>query len=93
MNLFNWLPSSKPDAWYGYDLLNTAAKERILTKDELKLFAHYKKMDDPQFKDKLPILLSKEKIVELWIRLIDGGLSLYVFMFFIGQRAKFKMKS
>ena len=66
LNLFNWLPSSKPGAWYGYDLINTIAKQRILSEEELKLLAHYKKMYDPKFKTKLPIILSKETIVDLW---------------------------
>ncbi len=65
LNLFNWLPGAGTGATYGYDLLKTIAKKRLLNDDELKLYAHYVRLFDPNFQNALPSFYTEEQIIKL----------------------------
>jgi hypothetical protein len=65
-NIFNWLPGSQCGAWHGFDLLNTIAKQRLLSDEEFKLYAHYLKMYNPQMRKLSPVTIDKDKILALW---------------------------
>lgn len=49
-NHLNWLGGPAPGAWYGYDLLSAVARTRELSGAELKMFAHYLKLFNPEMK-------------------------------------------
>jgi hypothetical protein len=66
LNDFNWLPGSNVGAWYGYDLLNTIANTRLLNDEEMKLYAHYLQLFNPQMKKVPKVGFQKEKLMELW---------------------------
>ncbi len=65
LNAFNWLPGLQHGAWYGYELLTAISKERILSEEEMKLFAHYLKLYNPELKRMPSITLDKEKLIAL----------------------------
>lgn len=56
LNRFNWIPGTKEGAWFGFDLMNAVAIKRKLTEPELKLWANYLKVYDPELKKPLPKL-------------------------------------
>jgi hypothetical protein len=64
LNAFNWLPGSKTGARYGYDLLNVIAASRLLNSEELRLYAHYQKLFNPQLK-RIPPAYDKEMLRKL----------------------------
>ena len=51
-NAFNWLPGTKPGAWYGYGVLKNVARYRVLSHAELDILARYIRMFDPDRKEK-----------------------------------------
>ena len=65
LNLFNWLPGVQHGASYGYDLLTAISKERILSEEEMKMYAHYLKLYNPEMKKMSTITLDKERLVAL----------------------------
>jgi hypothetical protein len=64
-NLFNWFNGTQSGAEMGYKLLNKIAATRMLNVEEKKLFAHYKILFDPEWRDELPHLLNREELVSL----------------------------
>ncbi|HYG03978.1 MAG TPA: hypothetical protein VD927_16145, partial [Chryseosolibacter sp.] len=65
LNLFNWLPGSAPGAYYGYDLLNSIARVRILNDVETKLYAHYVRLFNPSLRRMPHLIDDKEKLMNL----------------------------
>jgi hypothetical protein len=65
LNAFNWLPGIQHGAWYGYELLTSISKERILSEEEIKLYAHYLKLYNPELKRMSTITLDKDKLTAL----------------------------
>lgn len=64
LNAFNELPGSKAGAAYAHDILNAIASKRMLQGDELKRYAHYIKMYNPEMKG-LSKMYDKEKLQQL----------------------------
>ena len=65
LNQFNTLPGTRSGASYGYELLNAIAAKRMLEGIELKLYAHYTKMYNPDLKPSLPKLYNQEMVMKL----------------------------
>jgi len=65
LNQFNILPGTRSGASYGYEILNAVAAKRMLQGQELKLYAHYIKMYNPDLKPSLPKLYEKEMVMKL----------------------------
>ena len=68
LNLLNWLPGRRAGATYGVEVMKAVAAKRMLTDPELKLYAHYLKIFDPQLKSPLPMMYDRAQIQELWVR-------------------------
>jgi hypothetical protein len=66
LNDFNWLQGKNPGAWYGYEVLNSIANTRLLSDDEMKLYAHYLKLFNPQMKKVPKVGFEKGKLMQLW---------------------------
>lgn len=65
LNLFNWLPGSESGAYYGYDLLNSIARVRVLNEEESKIYAHYVRLFNPSLRRMPHLIGDKEKFMVL----------------------------
>ncbi len=65
LNRFNWFPGANEGAWFGYDFLTAVAKRRMLSEQEMKLWANYLKVYDPVLKNPLPASYNKESLLKL----------------------------
>jgi hypothetical protein len=65
LNDFNWLQGSNPGAWYGYEILHAVANARLLNDEEMKLYAHYLKLFNPQMKKVPKVGFQMEKLIQL----------------------------
>ena len=65
LNRFSWFPGANEGAWFGYDFLSNLAKHRVLNDTEMKLWANYLKVYDPELKKPLPRGYAREAVVKL----------------------------
>jgi hypothetical protein len=63
LNRFNWFPGANEGAKFGFDLMSAVARKRKLANAELKLWANYLKVYDPELKNPLPATNSRDEVM------------------------------
>lgn len=68
LNRFNWFTGANEGAWYAFDFLSLLAKKDSLNTEELRLWANYLKIYDPQMKTPLPPGYTKDAILKAGLK-------------------------
>jgi len=64
LNRFNWFPGTNEGAKFGFDLMSAIASKRKLTGAEMRLWANYLKVYDPELKNPLPANNSRDAVMK-----------------------------